>query len=175
MKLKNLMMAATATVAMTFGAASQAAPVGFAECVSESFVSFPGNVVEAAVAAPELSTLVTALTEAGLVETLANAEDITVYAPTNDAFAAIPADILNAILADVDLLTNVLIYHVTQGINDPRSFVHPVRRNTLLGQQVYYAYNDAAARVNNAAVECTGVNATNGRIWIIGSVLFPNL
>lgn len=175
MKLKNLMMAATATVAMTFGAASQAAPVGFAECVSESFVTFDGNVVEAALAAPELSTLVTALTEADLVQALIDAEDITVYAPTNDAFAAIPADLLNAILADVPLLTNILLYHVTQGINDPRSFVHPVRRNTFLDQQVYYAYNNGEARVNNAGVECTGVNATNGRIWIIGSVLFPNI
>ena len=70
------------------------------------------NLVEKLADRPEFSTLVTAVTEAGLTDTLAAAEDITILAPTNDAFAAIPEDDLAALLADKDALTSVLTYHV---------------------------------------------------------------
>ena len=175
MKLKNLMLASTAAIACTLGATAQAAPPGMAECLAVPITQFDGTVVDAALATPELSTLVEAVVAAGLVDALNDAEDITVYAPTNAAFAAIPGDILGAILGDQGLLTAVLTYHVTPGVNDPRSFAPPVRRNTLLGQQVYYAYAAAAPRVNNAAVNCSGVQTSNGIVWLIDSVLLPNI
>ena len=112
---------------------------------------------------------------AGLVDALHDAQDITVYAPTNDAFDAIPVDIAGAILGDTGLLTAVLTYHVTPRIQDPRGFLPPVRRDTLLGQRVYYAYDDGAPRVNNAAVNCAGVRTSNGMVWLIDSVLLPGL
>jgi uncharacterized surface protein with fasciclin (FAS1) repeats len=166
MRVKNLMLASTAAIACTLGATAQAAPPGMAECLAVPITQFDGTVVDAALATPELSTLVDALNDA---------EDVTVYAPTNDAFAAIPGDILGAIVGDEGLLTAVLTYHVTAGTNDPRSFVPPVRRDTLLGQKVYYAYADGAPRVNNAAVNCSGVQTSNGIVWLIDSVLIPGL
>jgi uncharacterized surface protein with fasciclin (FAS1) repeats len=175
MNLKNLILASTAAIACTIGATAQAAPPGLAACLSEPIARFNGTVVDAAVATPELSTLVDAVIAAGLVDALNDAENITVYAPTNDAFAAVPGDILGAIVGDEALLTSVLLYHVTPGINDPRSYVPPVRRNTLLEQKVYYSYYDAAPRVNNATVNCSGVRVDNGIVWIIDSVLLPAL
>lgn len=175
MKLKNLMLASTAAIACTLGATAQAAPPGMAECLAVPIAQFDGTVVDAALATPELSTLVDAVVAAGLVDDLNDAENITVYAPTNDAFAAIPDSILGEIVGDEGLLTAVLTYHVTPGINDPRSFVPPVRRNTLLGQKVYYAYADGAPRVNNAAVNCSGVRTSNGIVWLIDSVILPAL
>ena len=175
MKLKNVMLASTAAIACTIGATAQAAPPGFESCVSEPIAQFDGTVVDAALATPELSTLVEVVVAAGLADALNDAENITVYAPTNDAFAAIPGDILGAIAGDETLLTSVLLYHVTQGTNDPRAFVPPVRRNTFLDQKVYYSYFDGAPRVNNAAVSCSGVKVSNGIVWVIDSVLIPAL
>ncbi|MFD9947414.1 fasciclin domain-containing protein, partial [Nonomuraea sp. NPDC059023] len=68
---------------------------------------------------PVLSTLVTAVKKAGLVDTLNSAKDITVFAPTNDAFAAIPKATLDKVLADKETLTKILTYHVVAGKNAP--------------------------------------------------------
>jgi uncharacterized surface protein with fasciclin (FAS1) repeats len=145
-----------------------------AECLSTDVVDFDGSVVDAAIATPELSTLVDAVVAAGLDEALATTEDITVYAPTNDAFAALPGDVLNAIVGDEALLTAVLTYHVTPGEQDPRRYTTAVRRNTLLqGQKVYYSRFGGAARVNQSAIACQGVQTDNGVVWVIDSVLIP--
>jgi uncharacterized surface protein with fasciclin (FAS1) repeats len=173
MDLKKLIITGTAVLTCTFGAVSHA-QTDFAECVGTPIAKFNGTIVDAAVATPELSTLVDAVLAAGLGDALATAENITVYAPTNAAFAKIPGDITAAILADVDVLTAVLTYHVSPGIQDPRQFVPPVRRTTLSGQSVYYARIGNEARVNNAAVNCQGVQASNGRVWFIDSVLMPS-
>lgn len=172
MNLKNTILASTTALACTFGGAASA-QVSFVDCVSTPISNFDGNVVEAAVATPELSTLVDAILAAGLEDALANAENITVYAPTNDAFAAIPSDITTSILEDVDVLTAVLTYHVSPGANDPRKFVPPVKRETLSGEYVYYAFNNGQPNVNNAVVNCAGVRASNGLIWFVDSVLQP--
>ena len=103
---------ATFLVALSasFGAQAQTT---MADCLSTEIVQFDGNIVEAAVATPSLSTLVTAVEVAGLVDTLATAEGITVYAPTNDAFAALPGNLVETLLENVDLLTAVLTFHVS--------------------------------------------------------------
>jgi uncharacterized surface protein with fasciclin (FAS1) repeats len=176
MKLKNLAIASTAALACTFGAANAKAEASsaLAECLSTPMVNFDGTVVDAALATPELSTLVDAVVAAGLVDALNDAENITVYAPTNDAFAAIPPDVTGALLADTAALTSVLTYHVTPSLDDPRRYVPPVRRGTLQGDVVFYQRMNSMPMVNNAAVSCTGVMTTNGYVWIIDSVLFPN-
>ena len=74
--------------------------------------AFSKNVVDVLAERPEFSTLVTAVTEAGLVDALAEAEDVTIFAPDNHAFAQIPEDALADLLADKEALTNVLLYHV---------------------------------------------------------------
>jgi uncharacterized surface protein with fasciclin (FAS1) repeats len=173
MMLKKTILAGTAALACTFGAAVNA-QTNFVDCVATPLVQFDGNIVEAALATPELSTLVDVVVAAGLDEALATTDDITVYAPTNDAFAAMPADVTDAILADLDLLTTVLTYHVSTGHQDPRKFLVPVKRDTLAGgPYVYFSRNDGHPRVNNSAVDCQGVQASNGLVWIINSVLQP--
>ena len=172
MNLKKTILASTAALACTFGATSQAM-TNFADCVSTPIVRFDGNIVEAALATPALSTLVDVVLAAGLDEALATTDNITVYAPTNDAFAAMPANVTDAILSDMDLLTTVLTYHVSPGSNDPRKFASPVQRKTLAGEYVYLSRNAGEPRVNTAIVQCQGVSADNGLVWIIDSVLQP--
>jgi len=142
-------------------------------CAKERLVHFDGTIAEAAIATPELSTLVFALETAGLVDAVNGDGNLTVYAPTNDAFANIPEMILGEVLADPDALEATLLYHVTPGLKDPRR-VHRVKpKNTLLGQKVFYNRGEDGPMVNNANVQCQGVRADNGVVWIIDSVLMP--
>ncbi len=174
MKLKNLAIAGTAALACSFATTAMAdASAELAECLSAPMVEFDGTVVDAALATPELSTLVDAVVAAGLVDALNDAENITVYAPTNAAFAAIPAEVTGALLSDIPALTSVLTYHVTPNLQDPRRYVPPVRRSTLQGDVVFFQRMNNAPMVNNAEVSCTGVSTTNGYVWLIDSVLFP--
>lgn len=173
MNIKHLVLATAGSLALTASFASQA-QTSLASCLSTPIVNFEGTVVDAAIATPALSTLVDAVVAAGLVDALNDADDITVYAPTNDAFGKIPEDIAGAILADTDVLTAVLTYHVTPGMIDPRRYVTPVRRDTLLGQNVFYSRADSNAMVNNATIDCQGVQTDNGMVWVINSVLIPN-
>jgi len=172
MNLKKTILASTTALICTLGAAAHA-QTSFVDCVATPIVPFDGNIVDAALATPELSTLVDAILAAGLEDALATAENITVFAPTNDAFAAIPSDITTAILEDVDVLTAVLTYHVTAGAQDPRKFVPPVKRETLSGEYVYFSFNNGEPQVNNSTVSCTGVKASNGLVWFVDSVLQP--
>jgi len=152
--------------------AATAAP-NFGECRRAVPVEFPGTIVEAAIATPALSTLVDLVVAAGLAGALSQPGDLTVFAPTNDAFAAIPAPVLGAIGSDVGLLTAVLTYHVVDGPADPRS---PTTRKsaTLQGQTLYTGFESGVgARVNNSVAGCTAVRTTNGTVWVIDSVLLP--
>ena len=172
MNVKTLALASTAAIACSFGAATQAM-TSLATCVSTEITEFDGTVVDAALATPELSTLVDAVVAAGLVDALNDAEGITVYAPTNAAFAAVPEDVFNSVVADIDLLTGLLTYHVTATMEDPRRYVTPIRRDTLAGPYVFYHRYGGEARVNGAAIDCAGVKTSNGMVWLIDSVLIP--
>ena len=175
MKNKVLSIAAAAALGLSLGNGANAAE-SFADCVSANVVNFDGSVVDAAIATPELSTLVDAVVAAGLDEALATTENITVYAPTNAAFAAVPTDILNTIVGNTDILTAVLTYHVTPSMQDPRKYLPAVQRPTLQGQKVFFSRSqEKGPLVNNAVVSCQGVKTDNGLVWLIDSVLLPNL
>lgn len=122
---------------------------------------------------PILSTLVTAVGEANLVDTLNGAEDITVFAPTDDAFAALPKKTLDAALADPDgLLTTVLTYHVVGGRIAPEDLAG--EHETLQGETLAVEGNDESFTVNgNAAVICGNVQTANATVYIIDQVLLP--
>jgi uncharacterized surface protein with fasciclin (FAS1) repeats len=161
-------------LATSVAAAGWNSKSGYYRCVKQPLQHFDGTIAEAAVATPELSTLVFALQEAGLVDALDGDGDLTVYAPTNDAFANVPEDILDALLADPEgLLTAVLTYHVTPGLKDPRRTLRARVVPTLLGQDVFYNRDQSGPRVNQSNVQCTGVRTSNGIVWIIDSVLLP--
>ncbi len=170
--LKKSILAAGITMGLAAGTAQANV---FADCVATPIIEFEGSIVDAAVATPELSTLVTAVTAAGLVDTLASANNITVFAPTDNAFAALEGPILDTVLASQELLTGVLTYHVAPGIQDPRRWIKSVRRETLSGESVFYHFKDGAPMVNGASIDCQGVRTDNGIVWVIDSVLMPPL
>ncbi|MEP5568746.1 MAG: fasciclin domain-containing protein [Halioglobus sp.] len=172
-KATSLLATAALSLSMISGANAQT----FGQCASTSAAQFEGSIVDAAIATPELSTLVDLVVAAGLDEALATTENITVFAPTNDAFAALPSELVDVVVGNPDLLSAVLTYHVTTGQQDPRKFAGGVatRRATLNGQSVYFGRADGEARVNMAGVSCQGVKTDNGTVWVIDSVLLPAL
>ncbi len=121
---------------------------------------------------PLLGTLVTAVGEAGLVDTLNDAEALTVFAPTDDAFGAIPEDTLNAVLADKDTLTSILTYHVVGGQLDPEAVVG--KQETLQGGTVNVKGDTDGMTVNNANVLCGNIPTANATVYVIDTVLMPS-
>lgn len=143
-------------------------------CLSEPLVHADGDIVDVAVSNPDFSTLVAAVTAAGLVDTLRGPGPFTVFAPTNAAFAGLPPFLLSAALSDPGgLLTTILTYHVAGRLWDPRFFFLPWEIPTVQGQGVFLSASRRTSGVNQSNINCQGVRATNGLIWIIDSVLLP--
>ena len=158
---------------MLLGASmADASAQGIKQCLKTQPVRFDGTIVEAALATPALSTLVDLVVAANLVDALNAPGNLTVFAPTNDAFAAIPEPVLGAIGSDVDVLTAVLTYHVTARPADPRRSVRPREVTTLQGQTLFLEY-DRAPQVNQSTAACQAVNTDNGTVWLVDSVLLP--
>ena len=124
---------------------------------------------------PVLSTLVTAVVEAGLVDTLNGEGPFTIFAPTNDAFAAIPEADLSAILADQDMLTSILTYHVVAGENlDMQGLVDAGTVTTVNGAELTIAATGDLIEVNGVSmVVCGNVQTANATVHIIDTVLVP--
>lgn len=164
---------ALVTVGITPAHASPPLLKGYLQCRHAALVGFPGTIVDAAVATPELSTLVNLVQAANLIGPLSGKGPLTVFAPTNDAFAKVPAPLLGLIGSDVSLLTSVLTYHVTAGNADPRRSLLPSQATTLQGQSVFLVYDANGASVNQSVASCRGVKTSNGTVWLIDSVLLP--
>ena len=122
---------------------------------------------------PVLSTLVTAVKAAGLVDTLNSAPAITVFAPTNDAFAKIPADTLNKVLADKATLTKILTNHVVAGKIAPDKIAGD--HKTLAGTTLTVKGSGEMFTVGkeNANIVCGNVTTANATVYIVDSVLMP--
>ena len=121
---------------------------------------------------PLLGTLVTAVGEAGLVDTLNDAEALTVFAPTDDAFGAIPEEDLNAVLADKDTLTSILTYHVLPGQMGPDDVTG--EQETLQGGTVEVDGDTDGMTVNGANVLCGNIPTANATVYVIDTVLMPS-
>ena len=134
----------------------------------------PKDIVETAIAAGTFNTLAKALAAAGLVETLKGTGPFTVLAPTDEAFAKIPAKDLDALLADKAALTKVLMYHVIAG-NVPASTVTTLAEATSLeGSMIAIKVVDGKVVLNGASeVTATDIAASNGVIHVINTVLMP--
>ncbi len=121
---------------------------------------------------PLLSTLVAAVKQAGLVDTLNSAQNITVFAPTNDAFAKIPKADLDALLADKGKLTKVLTYHVAPERLAPNSLAGT--HKTLEGGDLTASGTRPGLTVNgNSKVLCGNVQTANATVYIVDTVLMP--
>lgn len=151
---------------------------GCAEVPEDGDGSFEGMaqdpVATAASNNPLLSTLVTAVEEADLVDTLNSAEDITVFAPTNDAFDQIPEEDLNALLEDQDQLTEVLTYHVVEGQQGPDA-LEDGTFTSLQGEDVTTEGAGENFTVDGEAqVVCGNVQTSNATVYLIDTVLMPS-
>jgi transforming growth factor-beta-induced protein len=132
-----------------------------------------GSIAEIAVADGRFTTLVTALQEADLVETLSNEGLFTVFAPTDDAFAKLPEGTIEALLADIPALTDILLYHVVSGKVMAEEVVMLEAAETLLGENVSIRVEDGNVYINDSMVIITDIVADNGVIHVIDTVLLP--
>ena len=131
------------------------------------------NIVETAVDAGNFTTLVTAVQEAGLVDTLSGEGPFTVFAPTDAAFEKIPADDLEAILADKELLTSILTYHVVAGKVMSSDVVNLSSAATVEGSEVSITVTDDGVMVDEANVVAVDIETSNGVIHVIDTVITP--
>ena len=152
-----------------FGAACAAVP-------KDGKGSFSGMAMDPVATAasnnPLLSTLVAAVKQAGLVDTLNSAKNITVFAPTDDAFAKIPKADLDAVLADKEKLTKILTYHVAPERLAPSALAGD--HTTLEGGKVTVTGSGGDFTANgNAKVVCGNVQTANATVYIVDTVLMP--
>ena len=122
---------------------------------------------------PLLKTLVAAVTEAGLVDTLNSAEALTVFAPTDDAFAAIPKKDLNALLKDKEALTTVLTHHVVGERLDPAAVAG--EHETLAGDMLTVEGEGENFTIGEASVVCGNVQTANATVYVVDQVLMPQM
>jgi uncharacterized surface protein with fasciclin (FAS1) repeats len=131
------------------------------------------DIVDTAVAAGSFKTLATALTAAGLVDTLKGDGPFTVFAPTDEAFAKLPKGTLDALLKDKEKLKAVLTYHVVAGKVPAADAVKLAEAKTVQGGTVRIRATDGGVTVNGAKVVTADVPAGNGIIHVIDTVLLP--
>jgi uncharacterized surface protein with fasciclin (FAS1) repeats len=172
MPSKSSMSSQSSTMDKPFGPACASVPKSGAG-------SFNGMaqdpVATAASNNPDLSTLVTAVKKAGLVDTLNSAKNITVFAPTNEAFAKIPKAQLDKVLSDKATLTKILTYHVV-GQKVTPSQLGNGSFTSLEKEKVMTSGSGESFKVNGASnIVCGNVPTSNATVYIIDSVLMPKM
>ncbi len=131
------------------------------------------SIIEVATAAGSFNTLLAALDAAGLTSTLEGEGPFTVFAPSDEAFAKIPAEALSALLANQDLLTAVLTYHVVPGRVEASEVVGLTSAPTVNGKTLSISVVNGTVKVDGANVVSTDIEAGNGIIHVIDDVLTP--
>jgi uncharacterized surface protein with fasciclin (FAS1) repeats len=130
------------------------------------------TIVETAVAANQFKTLVAAVQAAGLVDTLQGAGPFTVFAPTDEAFAKLPAGTVEGLLKDLPKLKNVLTYHVVSGKVLAKDVAGLNSAKTVQGGDLRVDATHGV-KINNAKVTQADIHASNGVIHVIDTVLIP--
>ncbi|MEM8938302.1 MAG: fasciclin domain-containing protein [Bacteroidota bacterium] len=132
------------------------------------------NIVELAVGTESLSTLVTAVKAAGLVETLSGEGPFTVFAPTNDAFSNLPDGVLDMLLKpeNKDKLTAVLTYHVLGSKVMSADLEEGMKAGTVQGDEILVSL-ESGAQINDASVASADIVASNGVVHVIDKVILP--
>jgi uncharacterized surface protein with fasciclin (FAS1) repeats len=170
----------SSAAASTSAASDQPFGAGCAQIPAESFAGMAtAPVATAAASNPVLTTLSQAVTAANLVDSLNSQQDVTVLAPANAAFQAVPADQLNAVLADVPQLTSVLTHHVVQGRLSPDRLAG--QQTTLNNDTVtiegsgenFTISGDQTVTGQPATVVCGNVQTANATVYVIDQVLKP--
>ncbi len=141
-----------------------------------AFTALPAmadDIVDIAVGAGSFNTLVAAVQAAGLVDTLKGDGPFTVFAPTDEAFAALPEGTIEALLADIPTLTAILTYHVVPGAVMSTDLTDGMMAETVNGQSVTITLGDGV-QVDGANVVTADIVASNGVIHVIDAVILPN-
>lgn len=161
MRIKSALVALAIIAAPAVATAQMAAPAP------------TKNIVQTAVDAGSFTTLAAALQAAGLVETLQGQGPFTVFAPTDAAFAKLPAGTVEALLKDIPRLRQILTYHVVAGKVEAKDVVKLTSANTVQGSAVSIRVVDGKVLIDNATVTTADVQASNGVIHIIDTVILP--
>jgi uncharacterized surface protein with fasciclin (FAS1) repeats len=135
--------------------------------------ALPATVVDIVVASEDHTTLTVAVVAAGLVETLSGTGPFTVFAPTNAAFAALPEGTVEALLADIDALTNILTYHVVGGKAMSTDLSDGLKVKTIQGKNIVVTFREDGIYINEAKVIIADLVAGNGVVHVIDVVLIP--
>ena len=130
------------------------------------------NIVDTAVKNGNFKTLVAAVTEAGLVETLSGPGPFTVFAPNDEAFAKLPAGTVEGLLKDKAKLTAILTYHVVAGKHMAAEVTKHDSLKTVQGQDVKIKNGDGVT-VDNARIVAADIETDNGVIHVIDNVILP--
>lgn len=133
------------------------------------------SIAEIAVEDGRFTTLVAALDAAGLVDTLTNDGPFTVFAPTDDAFAKLPAGTVESLLNDIPALTDILLYHVVSGKVMAEDVVELSSADTLAGKAVMIKVDMGNVYINDAMVIITDIEASNGVIHVVDTVILPTM
>jgi uncharacterized surface protein with fasciclin (FAS1) repeats len=169
--------AAEATAEATEAPATEApaAEATVTEAVTEEAAAELTDIVDTAVGAGSFGTLVAAVQAAGLVDALKGEGPFTVFAPSEEAFAALPAGTLEQLLADPQgQLTQILLYHVVPGKVMAADVTDGLEAETLQGAPVKFTVGaDGSVKIGDANVVATDVEASNGVIHVIDAVLMP--
>lgn len=160
MKRAVILISAVAALAVPLTAASASA-------------AGPQNIVQVAASNRNFSTLVTLVKKAGLVKALSGDTKLTVFAPTNAAFAKVPKATLAKLTKDKGLLVKVLEYHVLSGVVPATKVLKLHSAKTLEGARVRFSVRGGHAYVNQAQIIKTNIRASNGLIHVINRVLIP--
>jgi len=140
---------------------------------SKDYKKASADIVATAKAAGMFNTLLTAATEAGLVETLQGDGPLTVFAPTDKAFAALPDGTIEALLKDKQALREILLFHVVPGKVMAKDALKAGSAMTVYGQPISIGMTDSQPHVNDANIIKTDVKASNGVIHVIDKVIMP--
>jgi len=170
--MKRTLLISLAAVALVVSACSTAASPTPAPATPTPAPA--GDIVTVATEAGVFTTLLKAATAAELVETLQGEGPFTVFAPTDEAFAALPAGTLDALLADPEALKKVLLYHVVEGKVTSDQIVGMTTATSVEGSPIAISVKDGTVYLNDSAKVVTAdVMASNGVIHIIDAVLLP--
>ena len=131
------------------------------------------DIVETAVSAGSFKTLVAAVTAAGLADTLKSTGPFTVFAPTDAAFAKLPAGTVESLLKDIPKLTSILTYHVVPGKVMAADLKNGMSAATVQGKNLTFDLNNGV-KVNGATVTKADIDTDNGVIHVIDSVILPS-
>lgn len=174
MTSKLTVILATLTLLVATATAAEPCPLSKAKQASHPVKS--PDIVDTAVAAGSFNTLVAAVKAAGLVDTLKGDGPFTVFAPTDAAFAKLPAGTVESLLKpeNKDQLVAILTYHVVPGAVKAKQVVKIDKARTVQGQSVDIRVADGSVSVDNATVVKTDIETSNGIIHVIDRVILPD-